>query len=88
MEYNDIVKKDLQLHWEIIEYCDRVPWISDNLKLITSKYPWQDICIIFWISIIIGILEIGIHFFWVVSFNLCIAFCKYLHVVYCDIYMH
>lgn len=77
MEYNDIVRKDLQLHWEILEFCNRIPWISDNLKIITSKYPWQDICIILWIACIVGVIEIGVHFFWVTSFNLCISFGKY-----------
>ena len=74
MEYEDIVQRDIEIHWLVLEFCERNPWIRDNMNMIVSKYPWQDICVIVSIAFVWGLLEIGPHFFWVCAINLGISF--------------
>lgn len=74
MQYDDIVKRDLELHWIILDYCRKTPWIEQNMAKIVSKYPWQDICLLTWIGCIVGLVEVGSSFFWIVSLNLCASF--------------
>ena len=72
--YDDMIQKDLQLLWQIQDFCRDNPVIDRNMKRIISKHPWQDISLIIWVLFGIGVYEIGGDHFWVVSFNLVISF--------------
>jgi hypothetical protein len=76
MEYEEIVRRDIEIHGEILDFCTRTPWIRDNMNMIVSKYPWQDICVLVTIAFCWGLFEIGPHFFWVCAINLGISFGK------------
>jgi hypothetical protein len=55
--YEDVVHKDLQLMWVILEAVSGVPWLDDFLRRVISKHPWQDICAVPWLCFVYGCYE-------------------------------
>lgn len=72
--YDDVVQKDIELMWLILNYCRRTPWLSDKMDFIISKNPMKDIVIIIWVCFAVGIVEIGSKHFWVVFMNMVVSF--------------
>ncbi len=76
--YEEVIQKDLELMWSILNYCRRTPWLSEKMDFIISKNPMKDIVIVIWLFFAFGVIEIGSKHFWVGISNLIFAFGKLL----------
>ena len=81
--YDEVVEKDLDLLWAILEWVSRSPRLDNIMQKIVSKHPWQDIACIPWLFSIVGFLEFGFPHFWVVTVNLFFAFGKNILPLLC-----
>jgi hypothetical protein len=70
LQYEDIVKSDLELMWIIDDWLKNQIFITTNFSKFVNKNPMYDICSSVWVASIIGLIEIGLPHFWIVSMNL------------------
>lgn len=72
--YEDFIQKDLEFLHLLLNLIRQVPAIESFLSRITSKNPWQDVCLIVWAFFALGCVEIGFSHFWVATMNLSAIF--------------
>lgn len=73
-EFDLLIEYDIGALWRIHDYFHSHPRLLTYMSSIVSKHPWNDVCAIIWIIAVLGIVEIGNHYFWVVCINLFAAF--------------
>ena len=71
--YAEMLEKDTQLLWSILDYFRRHKELDRWMARIVSKYPWQDVVIVVWFFAAVGVVEIGWLHVWVTSTNLLVA---------------
>ena len=74
--FEKVIEKDLELLWLIQDVCRRRPAFDRFMSKLVSKYPWNDIINIIWVVFVIGVIETGMIYFWVVLGNLVVVYCK------------
>jgi len=71
--YAEMLEKDTQLLWSILDFFRRHKELDRWMAFIVSKYPWQDVVIVVWVFAVVGVVEIGWLHVWVTSTNLLVA---------------
>jgi len=72
--YQALVEKDLELIWSIQDFIYKRPWLDRRLAAIVSKYPWNDVVMLVWLSFGLGLMLIGAKHFWLCATNLALSF--------------
>ncbi len=77
----ELIKRDLKRVKKFHKLVKSTPGVQLFFNKITSKHPWQDICLVLWLVFVLGSSFMGSRHVFIVFINLMIAQCKNLIVL-------